>query len=247
MQLKFLSPFLFCLFMSSLLFGQDTVRGRVNSFTYDTVMPVPNATVTNLTSKQSVLADVNGYYIIKANENDTLVFSHVNYKADTIPVLEQAFISGYDAALIKQSEYLNNVTVQADYSSDSLKRREYYSTIYEKPAGITGGNTPSAGVGVVLSPASFFSKNAKAKRRLKKRLDKQEEDKYIDYVFSAGRVSALTGLKGDSLTAYFLRYRPDYTLARQLGYDGALIYINDKYKEFKGEIVNSSDNGKQKR
>lgn len=206
--------------------------GRVNNYMYDSISPLPFATVTNRNSGNTVKADQYGYYRIKAQLRDTIIFSNTNFISDTVKVEEQFFISGYDASLIKKTLFLSNVTVRANYSLDSLARRNEYQKIYEKSVGITGGNTPVAGAGIVFSPMSFFSKDAMQKRRLKKRLIRDERDYYIDYLFSVGRVSTLTGLKEDALHAFMIQYRPSYKLARSLGYNGITMYINNKYKEY---------------
>lgn len=213
--------------------AQKMLIGRVNNYTYDSIKPLPNATVINITRGSSTLSDANGNYKIQAWENDRVVFSNISYTSDTIVVQQQQFISGYDAALVRKDLFLSNVTVYADYRQDSLRRREEYANIFGKQPGITGGNTPAAGAGIVLSPVSYFSKNAKQKRLLKKKLLKDEQETYIDYVFSPGRVSTLTRLRGDALQAFFNRYRPTYELARQLGYEGMVMYINNKLKEFR--------------
>lgn len=202
---------------------------------YDSISPLPFATVRNATSGETTRTDENGYYSIKAREKDQVIFSNINFTSDTIIVEEQLLISGYDAALIEKSLFLSNVTVRSSYSIDSLQRREEYQQAFEKPAGITGGNTPSAGAGIVLSPVSFFSKDTKQDRRLRKRLLKEEEEGYIDYVFSAARVSTLTGLKNDSLQTFMYTYRPSYKLARKLDHAGMTVYINNKFLEFKKE------------
>lgn len=223
----------FCLIIAILpLAAQKTVRGRVNNFTYDTISPLPSATITNITSRSSVSADNSGYYIIKANENDSLVFSFNGYISDTVRVQEQFFISGYDAALIERAAFLSGVTVMADYRRDSIRRRQEYSYAYEKPLGITGGHTPSAGAGIVLSPSAIFSKERKANKRLKTRLLKQEEDAYVDYVFSPAWVSSLTGLKDEALKTFMNQYRPSYEFCRQRNRAELITYVSDKFKEF---------------
>jgi len=214
------------------LTAQNVVKGRVNNFTYDTISPLPSATVFNISRNVSVSADNNGYYMIKANENDSLVFSFSGYISDTVRVQQQFFISGYDAALIERAAFLAGVTVMADYRRDSIRRRQEYSYAYEKPLGVTGGHTPSAGAGIVLSPSTIFSKERKANKRLKERLIKQEEDAYIDYVFSPAWVSSLTGLKDEALTSFMNKYRPTYEFCRQRDRAEMITYVSDKLKEF---------------
>ncbi len=222
-----------CLLIATLpLAAQKTVKGRVNNFTYDTISPLPNATVTNITRKATVSSNNSGYYVIPAHENDSLVFSFSGYISDTVRVQEQFFISGYDAALIETAAFLSGVTVRADYRRDSIRRRQEYSYAYEKPLGITGGHTPSAGAGIVLSPSSIFSKERKANKRLKARLLKQEEDAYVDYVFSPVWVSSLTGLKDEALETFMSTYRPSYEFCRQRSRAEIIMYVSDKLKEF---------------
>lgn len=213
--------------------GQSRLIGKISNYMYDSIAPLPFATVRNTTSGETTRADQNGYYSIRAREKDQVIFSNINFTSDTIIVEEQLLISGYDAGLIEKTLFLSNVTVQSRYSFDSLQRRNEYQHIFEKPAGITGRNTPSAGAGIVLSPVSFFSKGTKQARRLRKRLLQEEEAYYIDHVFSAGRVSALTGLKNDSLQTFMYTYRPSYKLARKLDHTGITVYINNKFLEFK--------------
>ncbi|GAB3432609.1 peptidase associated/transthyretin-like domain-containing protein [Niabella aquatica] len=213
--------------------GQGRLIGKVNNYMYDSIAPLPFATVTNTTSGETARSDQNGYYSIKAREKDQVIFSNINFTSDTITVEEQLLVSGYDAALIEKSLFLSNVTVQSSYSIDSMQRRKEYQHAFEKPVGITGSNTPAAGAGIVLSPISHFSKEAKQDRRLRKRLLKEEEEHYIDYVFSAARVSALTGLQNDSLQTFMYTYRPSYKLARKLDHTGMTVYINNKFQEFK--------------
>lgn len=223
----------FCLLIALLpLAAQTVVKGRVNNFTYDSTLPLPNATVTNISRNSSVSADNNGYYTIRASENDSLIFSYSGYISDTVKVQEQFFVSGYDAALIERSAFLSGVTVMADYRRDSIRRRQEYSYAYEKPLGATGGHTPAAGAGIVLSPSTIFSKERKANKRLKERLLKQEEEAFIDYVFSPAWVSSLTGLKGEALQSFMNQYRPSYEFCRQRNKAEMITYVSDKFKEF---------------
>ncbi len=223
------------LLISAPSIAQKTLTGRVNNYTYDSIFPLPGALVTNETRGLTTVSDAAGNYQIRAWENDRIIYSSLNYIGDTIIVQQQQFISGYDAALIPQELFLNNVTVYADYRRDSLLRMQEFADITNTQQGITGGNTPAAGAGIVLSPFSYFSKKARQKRELKKSLLKDNEESYIDYVFSPRRVSTLTRLQGDALQKFFNRYRPSYELARRLGHEGMVMYINNKLKEFTGQ------------
>ncbi|AHF17547.1 peptidase associated/transthyretin-like domain-containing protein [Niabella soli] len=213
-------------------FSQTKTYLKGNIFLYSNDTPVPGATITNLNTRQSSVSTSAGTYQIPASNKDIIVFSSSGLKSDTVKVEEQLLKTGYDVGLTVDGKLLKNVTVTSSYQLDSLRRRGDYAKIYEKQPGLTGGNTPEAGFGLVLSPISYFSKRAKKTRQFRKRLKKEEEDAYIDYVFSPMWVSKLTGLKGDSLHLFLYQYRPTYDMARMLDRPSMIAYINDRYKEF---------------
>jgi hypothetical protein len=152
---------------------------------------------------------------------------------DTITVQFGHLLTQYDVTLRRQIISLQDVKVAASYQADSLNRRNYYSHIYAKQAGITGRNRPADGFGVTLSPVSFFSKESKQKRILRERLERQEKEIFIDHSFSFPWVKSMTGLSGDSLSLFMYSYRPSYSFCRKTDRQGMLQYVNEKLKEFR--------------
>ncbi|SDB99715.1 hypothetical protein [Niabella drilacis] len=210
--------------------GQTYLRGNIFMYTNDT--PVPGASVTNLTSGKTTLATPSGSYTIEAKNKDIVVFSFTGLTSDTVKVESQLLKTGYDVGLTEDPHTLRNVTVTSNYQLDSLRRREEYGRYFEKGPGITGGNRPSDGFGISVSPISHFSKKSREQRKFRKQLLKNEEEAYIDYVFSPAWVTKLTGLKNDSLRQFMYLYRPSYKQARDLDRSNMTAYINDRYKEF---------------
>lgn len=210
--------------------AQTVLRGVV--YKADDETKLTGVSIVNVTTKAAAVSRLDGSYTISAKEGDIVTFFSLGHQTDTVTVEFELLRSGYDAYLVDNMKTLSTVTVTSDYSRDSLERREEYANIYNRQTKVTGGNTPEAGVGIVLSPVSYFSKDGREARRLKKRLKKQEEDYYIDHVFSEGWVSSLTGLKGDSLKLFMYMYRPSYKFARESDRSTLLLYVNDKYKEF---------------
>ena len=211
--------------------AQAIVKGKIYEAQTDSVIAAVN--VYNLNTKQSARSGINGNYAIAAAEGEQLVFSMAGFNADTVTVTYSMLLTQYDVTLHKQVITLRTVTVTSSYQADSLARRNYYSHVYEKQPGITGRNTPANGFGVVLSPLSFFSHEARQKRHLKKRLIKEEQEDYIDRSFPIQWVERLTNLHGDSLYRFMARYRPSYSFCRKSSREKMLLYINDKLKEFK--------------
>ncbi len=218
-------------FFSHCANAQETVTGKIFSSATDSI--ISSASITNKNIRQTVTAIKDGSYSIRASEGDTLIFSAIGFVPDTVAVQFFMLISTYDVTLQMKIISLENVKVSSNYQQDSLMRRNYYKSIYKKQPGITGFNGPADGVGITLSPISYFSKKAKEKRVLKKRLIKQEKETYIDFRFPADWVKKLTGLSGDSLSLFLYRYRPSYDFCRKTDGQGMIIYINDQLKEFR--------------
>jgi hypothetical protein len=226
-------PLLFALFSAILcidICGQSAVNGKIYEAKTDSLISTVN--ISNLNTKLSTRSDLNGSYSIVASEGDQLVFSIVGYKPDTVTVAYYMLMTQYDVTLYKEVITLKNVTVTSSYQADSLARRNYYENAYALP-GITGRNTPSHGFGISFSPFSYFSREAKQKRQLKKRLIKEEQEYYIDRSFPKQWVASVTSLKGDSLTRFMILYRPDYSFCRKSSREQMLLYVNEKLKEFK--------------
>lgn len=190
------------------------------------------ASVLNKNSQQFIQADKNGNYSISVREGDTLIFSAIGFLPDTQHVQYYMLNGVLDVALIKQVYILPLVKVNSNYHLDSLQRRNEYQGVFKMP-GITGGNRPSNGFGISLSPISYFSSATRQKRTLKKKLIKQEQEYFIDYCFPQQWVKQLTGLDDRSLTLFMYSYRPSYQFCRKTDRAGMVMYISEKLKEFK--------------
>jgi len=229
----FRRPLLFALLSTILcidICGQSTVNGKIYEAKTDSLISTVN--ISNLNTKLSTRSDFHGSYSIVASEGDQLVFSIAGYKRDTVTVAYYMLIAKYDVTLYKEVITLKNVTVTSSYHADSLARRNYYNNVYNLP-GITGRNTPAHGFGISFSPFSYFSREAKQKRQLKKRLIKEEQEYYIARSFPKQWVASVTGLQGDSLTRFMILYRPAYSFCRKSSREQMLLYVNEKLKEFK--------------
>ena len=207
------------------------LKGKIYEAQTDSVMATVN--VYNLNTKQIARSGMDGNYLIVAAEGERLVFSMTGFNPDTVTVTFSMLLTQYDVTLQRQIVTLKNVTVTSSYQADSLARRNYYSNIYEKQPGITGRNTPANGFGISLSPISYFLHDARQKRQLKKRLIKQEQENYVDRCFPVDWVARLTGLRGDSLFRFMSLYRPSYSFCRKNSREQMLLYVNEKFKEFK--------------
>ncbi len=219
--------------------AQIVLKGKIYEAGTDSLIPAAN--VFNVATKLSVYSEHDGSYTIKATEGNHIIFSAVGFSPDTVSITFHMLLTQYDVTLSRLSISLKPVTVIGSYTADSLARRNYYQYIYEKQPGITGSNGPVNGVGISISPMSFFSGESRQKRQLKKRLIKNEQETFIDYSFPVQWVEKLTGLHDDSLRLFVYLYRPSYSFCRKTSREDMLVYINDKLKEFRKPAVNHNE------
>jgi hypothetical protein len=229
MQGRFIFSFL--LFFSASA-AQQSLKGRM--FDLDTDSVLAGVTIYNATKNIYTLSEADGSYAVTAMEGDRVIFSSVGYRPDTVHVAYYMFLTGYDIPLTLKNGLLKSVTVLGSYQADSIRRHEEYRDIYEKPkmARLPKGNVPANGFGVTFNPVIFVPAKEKQKEKLKKQLIYQEEQAFVDYSFSRSYVEKITGLHGDSLRVFMLRYRPSYTFCRTTGKVDMLVYVNDKLKIF---------------
>lgn len=228
-MLRSLSIIFFVLFVSNVQ-AQSTLNGRIYEKASDSV--VAGINVWNNTTKASVRSDKEGRYSITANEGDIIIFSGAGFANDTLMVSYDKLLTQQDITMEIQFISLRGIKVNNSYYKDSLARRNEYSNVYNQK-GVTGGNRPTDGVGVSVSALSFFSYKAKKQRELKRKLEKDEEESYIDYSFPVEMVKNFTKLEGDSLRLFMYRYRPSYEFCRKTDRANMLVYVSDKLKDFR--------------
>ncbi|MEP7278780.1 MAG: hypothetical protein ABI813_09075 [Bacteroidota bacterium] len=206
--------------------AQQLLKGKIYDKLTDSVLVA--TTVLNISKKAYALSGRSGSYTIEAVEGDQIIFSSVGYVPDTVKVLNFMIDAGYDVTMSLKNTLLKSVTIKsANYKDDSLSRREGYADFYNRPKKELVSKTgPQNGVGIAFSPIGFLSKRSK-NRKMNRNLEYQEEQDFVDYSFSRRYVEKLTGLQGDSLITFMLRFRPTYEFCRNASSEDMLHYIND--------------------
>ena len=205
-------------------------------------------TVHNISDNHFDQSDMGGNYRLAVRPGDTVIFSYTGYQPDTVRVDALILVDRYEVFLspdVKQLATIKLGDLNA-YQVDSLQRREDYSMFYDsKPLPmLENHNVYDGGFGLRFHPFSYFDKKATQRRKLKKRLDQEERDDYINYKFARSFVTRLTGLDGDSLELFMNRYRPSYDFCRKATQQDMLLYVNDRFKEFKNPTVAARSQGR---
>jgi hypothetical protein len=221
--------------------AQRQLTGKIRLMSTNEVLS--GVTISNRRLDQHNISDLGGNYRIAAQPGDTLILSSASTLTDTLLVSADMFSAtangadGYVVHLHAKIVSLPSVKITEinNYQKDSIQRHEDYAWLLDKkhPIKLWNEKTPGDAPGLNFSPIDYYSKGEVRKRQLKKRLKQEEEDYYIDFKFPRARVAALTGLKGDSLQQFLVRYRPTYKWCRSANMGDVLLYINDKLVLFR--------------
>jgi uncharacterized protein YxeA len=225
-----------CLTTSSYSFAQKIEKRTGFLKDSATQMPIVLASVTNLTTRETVMTSSAGKFLIAVKPKDILSFAAVGYYFDTLTVASENNAGAIAAFLKPLGAYLGNVTVSSKglnrYQLDSIERRkEFLQGIanYMIPA-VAKANS---GAGIALN-IDRFSKNEKKKRRAFAFYEDNENEAYINYRFTPELVASLTGFKDDELQTFMQTYRPSTTWLRSnLTKEDLVYYINAQLKNYK--------------
>lgn len=167
------------------------------------------------------VTDSLGKYEIKVKPGDSLTFIYKNKPTQQFAVNSISNNEDFNISLhvLVQSKYntLKEVVVYSkSYKQDSLENRKSYADVFnfERPGlstSIGPGGTVGADVNELINIFRF--KRNKRLRAFRKRLEEQEQEKYVSYRFNKIAVGRITGLSGNALDTFLVWYRPDYEFA----------------------------------
>jgi hypothetical protein len=201
------------LFTSAFVNAQNTLKGNVEEAGKD--LRLSNVFIRDINNNQLTLTDNNGNFEIRSATGHTLIFNSPGYVNDTLYVID---MQPKKIKLEQLTIALREVNISA--KRNSFNPREEYPEVYEKSKVY------------VLSPSSWFGKDAKDARRLKKYFATEQQQEKIDEVFNVAYVSSLVPLKGQDLEDFMTLYRPSYSLIKNNNGPSLAVYINDSYKKF---------------
>ena len=234
--MRYLITFLLtCYGLISFAQNKNTINGVLKDSI--TQQAIQFASITNISSHQTVVSDKNGRFKISASLNQLLSIASVGYNFDTIRISEKKLktdsLSIFVSPLTKS---LEEVTVfgkskLSAYQSDSLRRRkDFFQTMSEHTQPVFSDGNSGAGIGLNLD--HFYNKE-KRKRQALSLFDQIEQEQYINYRFSPSLINKYTTLSTDSLGLFMQQYRPTYTwLRKHSTEEDMMYYINDKLKLF---------------
>jgi len=194
--------------------AQDRLKGSIVEAGSNTKLS--NVFIHNTTNKQIALADKDGKFDIRASVGHVIIFDSPGYKSDTLYLADMRQVR---VELIALGINLNTVNITASRRSDFDPQKEY-PEIYTKSKVY------------VMSPSTWFSKEGKDARRLKKYFAMDAQERHVDDVYTAAYVGSIVPLKGQDLANFMVLYRPTYAFLRSNTGPSLVAYINDSYKKY---------------
>lgn len=211
--------------------AQNNIEGIV--FDKDTKQRVGKVMLFNKTSNQKSFNNSRGEFGLTLNNGDLLISTKEGYFPDTLRY------SGENILIInlkRSSIYIDAVTVVARKSAGQIleERKRDYTSAYRlaDPGSLISIGDNGAGLSIG-SIYNYFSREGKNARKLTAYFQKEYEDNIIDIRFSKELVRSTTGLEGDALDNFLVRYRPSYQFVERATHYQLISYIKSKYEFFK--------------
>jgi hypothetical protein len=212
-MLKIYSAIVILLFAATVSNAQSVVKGTV--YESGTNTRLNNVFVRDNNNRQVTITDKNGNFSIRAAVGHTLIFNSPGYVSDTLYVID---LRPKKVEMVTQTINLRQVTVNA--TRTNFDPRAEYPEVYEKSKVYA------------FSPSTWFSKEGKDARRLKRYFKHEAEERHVDAVFTPAYVGSIVPLKGNDLVNFISLYRPTYAFLRNNEGPSLVAYINDSYKKF---------------
>jgi hypothetical protein len=199
-----------------LLVGTASAQYRVKGTVYDSsrIYRIEAVTVMSTNGKMTI-TDSLGHYQIVAGDKDSIWFSYLGKPTPKYPVLKIPDINQFDIALRLKSEVMKEVRIKSrSYREDSIQNRKDYAKVFDfhRPnvASLTSIGPTGAGIDLDELIRVFQFRKNKSMEKFRERLEEQERQKFIDHRFNKALVKRLTGLDGEDLNVFMLKYRPSY-------------------------------------
>lgn len=227
--------------------GQVTVHGTVYNM-YRT-KPLDRVSVMS-SSGRGTVTDSGGNYLITVPDDDSIFFSYLGRTTVKYAVKDINTLNSFDIALHVDATTLKEVNVMPrSYRNDSLQNRKDYEKYFDfkKPNPFTlsdGSAGLGMGAGFDLDQIIRYFQFDRTKRLLafQRRLEEDEQDKYIDHRFNPSMVLKVTHLQGDELDSFMARYRPSYTFCQRATDYDLLEYTKLAFTEYQRDQKDRKEN-----
>lgn len=242
---------LFFLFLSTLLFAQETgvhtISGTIQN---DDNEKLSNVNIINVNTVKGVISNDKGFFEILANANDTLHISILGYKSIKVKVTNDWIKNKTTTIHLTEKAYaLDEVVVRPYILTGYLEidakliptKENYRYSISGLPEGYEAGEySPNAFgrvLGSIFNPAdmlyNFFGKKPKELRRLKEMKKDDTVKNLLETKFDRETISALLGVTKDEIAEILARCNYSESFVKTANDLQILDAISACYEEYK--------------
>jgi hypothetical protein len=203
-------------------------------FDKDSKDRIASVNVRNATTDISDYNNLKGEFKINAKAGDVLIFSRTDYHPDTVKIKNNAPLAIY---MLRNAIQLNEVTVHDTLLTPEQRlenTKNDFTKIYGSLAYRDFLSTPSSG-GAGLSIDALWnsiSRSGRNAEKLRNIIENDYRQNVIDYRFNRTFVNNITGLTGDKLTEFMIRYRPGYYITQTLSEYEFISLIRSNYRRY---------------
>ncbi len=228
MHIKSSITLLLLLAIIGLRTSAQTIKGEVAD--RDSKRPVSGVTIQNIYTQLQVNTNDDGGFIIAATKDQLLEFRKQGYQTVRVRI-PNGMIPPYFKILMEHGiTRMDNVLAANDnrynYRDDSLRFHELYKHELDFQK--------LSAVGSIAHPFSAMSSKNREIWKFQETFAETEKEKYIDKTFNAALITKFTGLTGDSLKYYMVRYRPSYEELRKMNDYSFFTYIKKTAVIYRG-------------
>jgi hypothetical protein len=228
MHIKSSITLVFLLASACLQAGAKTIKGEVAD--RDSKHPVSGVTIQNIYTALQVSTNDEGGFIIAATKDQLLEFKKSGYQTVRVRI-PNGIVPPYfkilmEHGITKMDDVLAANNNRYDYHDDSLRFHELYKhqLDFQKLSAI----------GSIAHPFSAMSAKNREIWKFQETFAEAEKEKYVDKTFNAALITKFTGLTGDSLKYYMVRYRPSYEELRNMNDYSFFTYIKKAATIYRG-------------
>ncbi len=162
-------------------------------------------TIRNVHTTLTVNTGDNGSFLIAATSDQLLEFTRKGYQTVRVRI-PKGIVPPYFKIIMQQGitpiRELLATNERYDYTEDSLRFYELYKHELDMPR--------LSAIGSIQHPFSALSKKNREVWRFQDNYTATEKEKYVDRTFNKEVITKYTGLTGDSLAYYMVKFRPSY-------------------------------------
>lgn len=210
MHIKSSITLILLLTVACLQVSAQTIKGEVAD--RDNRHPITGVTIENIYTSLQVNTNSDGGFVIAATKDQLLEFKKQGYQTVRVRI-PNGIIPPYfkilmEHGITKMDDVLAVNDNRYNYHDDSLRFHELYKHQLDFQK--------LSAVGSIAHPFSALSARNREIWQFQDTYAETEKEKYVDKTFNAALVTKFTGLTGDSLRYYMVRFRPSYEELRKM-------------------------------